>query len=214
MTVDKDLCSRRNTSFNGRQRFLSCAGPCASLFHEACLWLASNEYSICIVNAESNYRTSMPPADYNNLAGTMTLFSRRSWLMVVSSQEPRHDLQDLSVPTVNDTQINRKLHDIALKLCGESRTLSKGSESLNIKLAHILTLCVDYSGVNLPWSSTICCSRGLRDQSYRDVLTTDSISRFSSSADSSNPRGKAVTSAKNVVYQAGICDEGFKKVFR
>jgi len=40
------------------------------------------------------------------------------------------------------------LHDIALKLSGESRTINNGSESLNTALAHILTLNVDYSGVN------------------------------------------------------------------
>jgi hypothetical protein len=42
------------------------------------------------------------------------------------------------------------LHDITLKLSGEPRTSSKGSGSSNIALAHILTMSVDYSEVNLP----------------------------------------------------------------
>ena len=46
------------------------------------------------------------------------------------------------------------------------------------------------------------------------MLTTDSISRTSPAADSGNPRGKAGTSAKNVVHQAGNCDEGFSKALR
>jgi hypothetical protein len=40
------------------------------------------------------------------------------------------------------------LHIIALKLSGQFRTLKKGSESLNISLAHIPKMSVNYSGVN------------------------------------------------------------------
>jgi len=77
------------------------------------------------------------------------------------------------------------LHDIALKMSGESRILSKGSESLNISLANILTLCVDYSWVNC---SEAPPSAVYGSNPHRNVLTTDSKPRFSPSADFGNPR--------------------------
>jgi hypothetical protein len=82
-------------------------------------------------------------------------------------------------------KVIENLKDIALKLSGESRTLSQGSESLNIALANILTLSVDYSGVNRRDAPRYAA---YGTNPYRDVLTTDSKPRFSSSADSDNPR--------------------------
>jgi hypothetical protein len=49
-------------------------------------------------------------------------------------------------------------------------------------------------------------------KSYRNVLTTGCAYRISTQANPANPGGVRVTSTKNVVQQAGICDEVFTMV--
>jgi hypothetical protein len=56
MAASKDVCNICNKAFHGKQKFLKCCGPCATLFHLSCLQISDAEYTYYMDSGVSTYK--------------------------------------------------------------------------------------------------------------------------------------------------------------
>ena len=111
-----------------------------------------------------------------------------------------------------------KLVNVVLKLSDEIRVLGKDNENLNIRLDHVSEPeCCCRMSTTL---GAIChgalplAAKASEPKSYRDVLTACFMSSVFYLGNTNNSQGVHMTSAYDLVHEAGICDDEFSMVVK